>query len=239
MSDSDHSGTTRRELIKLFGASMGALLAGTRLFDATLCLAQTSEGTGFDLGTLTEHAAWQRLREYWLRLAEVAVLPAETQDWDAIDTELTERQTQHQAAVTELVAAGAMSARTGVLIQEAFSEAAFHLVRENGGMTCYEPLPVDHPEEVRMRGRQELTTQLTLLREVASQVPIAPETVRMAWNAIERDVYTLDMASGVTQPSSERVRELLGMYDQNDVETDPDSVEAARIILLLLTGTTE
>jgi hypothetical protein len=211
---------SRRQFIKSVGVALGSLAMAR-------CIAPGGGGSPRD-----------RLRECWHRLSW---LEEQAQDWDRPERgeeALDELTNDHQAALDDLVAAGALEADVAVEVQVAFEEAAYHVWRANVPITCYEPVEIDYVPA----GASQLARQAEILVEMAEQGGVDPQALAEAQAAIERDVAFLSLSH----------EERMALYDEiiaqgspyprfNEVDLDipPEAAEAARFLIDLLVGKTE
>ncbi len=209
---------TRRDFIKSAGIAIASLVMAR-------CIPM---GGGDD-------SPRSRLRSCWLRLDWLA---QQTQEWD--NYELGERAreelvTEHRAALDDLVAAGQLDPVVADQMHIAFSEAAYHVWRSNAPITCYEPSQLGM---AYMRNRGELVQQIELLEEMARVSAVDEETVTLAHTAIEQDIAFLTVAVALEtldgEARWEAERQLVEQFEAGEIETSPEAVEAARILVDLL-----
>ena len=157
---------------------------------------------------------WAALRECWLELGNPSLQSPADDDYSR------KLRRRHAAALEALVAAGELDAAVAEDITVAFEEAMAHIKRQLA--TCYIALP---PEFVP---REDLMHQAALLEEMAAKGAIDPSTVALAQAALERDVAWLAQFHAGQRPG-----------ELGELEVDPTSAEAARILVDLLVGAYE
>jgi hypothetical protein len=154
---------------------------------------------------------WAALQECWYSLDDPRL-----QSFEDNNVIITLRQ-RHQEALQALVAAGELDPAVGEEITVAFGQAIAHIQRQQA--TCYIALPSEY------QPREDLLGQAAALEEMAAQGNLDPAVVAQARAALARDIEWL------TQFQAGKVPGAL-----EEIEADPDAVEAARILVELLLG---
>ena len=179
-------------------------------------------------------AARDRLRDTWLSLDKLA---EQTQkDMDRGSATRDRLSADHQAALDELVAAGALAGPVAADLQAAFDEATYHVWRANAPITCYEPVIVDYTPA----RAQDLVQQAELLAELAGGGDLPPDALAAAQAAIGRDVAWLALADEEEQALYQRLIEAsqtgtpVPSFDQLALDIPPEAAEAARFMVKLL-----
>jgi hypothetical protein len=187
------------------------------------------------LALIAFHREW--LRSCWLQLDWLAEQASDWSDYEKGDRALEQLTAEHRAALDELVVAGELEADVADLVQEAFTEAAYHVWRANCGMTCYEA--VAGPEYTPYASGQ-LAQQTELLADLADDATLDPETVAQAQAAVERDIAFLGLSDEKVQALYDALIEAAGeshdypAFDELDLEITPEDAEAARFLVELL-----
>jgi len=177
-----------------------------------------------------------RLRNCWLRLDWLA---QQTQkDFERGDQALDGLVADHRAVLNDLVTAGELDEAVADQMQVAFTEAAFHVWRSNAPITCYEAVMVDYSPA----SSDQLAQQAGLLAEMAESGDLDSDVVAQAQAAIERDITFLKLSYEETQALYDELRETAGdtndfpSFDELDLEISPETAEAARFLVELLSG---
>jgi len=176
-----------------------------------------------------------RLRACWLRLGALA---QETQqDYERVEKTRDQLVLDHQAALRDLVTAGALTPAVSEPVQEAYVEASYHVWRSNAPITCYEPVLVDYTPA----SADQLVKQVDLLVEMAERGDLDPATVAQARAAIERDMAFLALSYPETEALyGQLVKQAAGgsyafpTFEQLELDIPPDVIAAARFLVELL-----
>jgi hypothetical protein len=145
----------------------------------------------------------------------------------------------HRAALDELVASGELTAPVADLVQEAYSAAVYHVWRSNALITCYEPMMVDYaPVSANV-----LVEQSAILNDLSVQSTINPETLSKAQAALEHDMAFYALSEADVQALYEQVistsqeqGQPIPSFQELPLEISPDARAAAQFIVDLLTG---
>ena len=178
-------------------------------------------------------AARDRLRDAWLSLDKLAKQTEKNADRGS---ETRDRlSADHQSALDELVAAGALAQPVAADLQAAFDDASNHVWRANAPITCYEPTIVTF----RPGRADDLIRQAELLAELAGRGDIPPEAIAAAQSAITRDVAFLALTWEEEQALYTRLIEAsqagapIPSFDQLALDIPPDAAQAARFMVAL------
>lgn len=181
-------------------------------------------------------ADWQRLRSLWLDLDTIASNAGDDELGPQVRDEYI---AEHQTALDHLVDRGVLDTAVAADMQTAYSEAAFHVWRQNSNITCYVPAP---PPDYYVASRAELVTQAQVLEEMATEAALNSDTVAEARAAIERDIAYMAMSGEEQQALAERIIAEMGSggeypdLGETGLEVPPSSAEAARALVRLLLG---
>jgi hypothetical protein len=198
--------TTRRRFIRYVGVMIASLLSSRCQGSCYIQTVVVPRTPDLD-AILNE--PWAMLRDCWLELDHPALKTIG-------DTDFTRTLRQrHTEALEGLVASGEMEAAVADEIEIAFEEVILH--RQGQMSTCYIALP---PEFVP---REDLLRQIEILEEIEATGEIEATTLARARAAIERDMAWLSAVPAWRIPG-----------ELEEVESDPVSVEAARILVELL-----
>lgn len=220
--------TTRREFMRAVGVAIASLLTSRCTRPTCYVLVITAPPK--------EDALWDALRAPWTNLDRLA---RDAQDMEKGQATLQRLIADHQAALDQLVAAGALSSDIADDLQAAFAGAAHHVWRANAPITCYIPSP--YPD-YRVQSSSDLARQAEILEEMAQKSSIDPQTVAQVQAAIERDITYLAMAPEDQQALVEAVIKTAGeggpypSLTELDLDLSHESVEAAHILVELLLG---
>jgi hypothetical protein len=157
------------------------------------------------------HPEWATLRECWQDLDNPKL-----QSYEDTDFSRGLRQ-RHTDALDALVGDGELEEGVAEEMAAAFEEAIAHIQRQMA--TCYIALP---PE---FGPREDLVQQTAILEEMVDAGDIEPDTVAKVQQALERDIAWLAQFHAGETPG-----------ELSDIDVDPESVEAARILVQLLLG---
>jgi hypothetical protein len=177
-----------------------------------------------------------RLRNCWLRLDWLA--QQAKGDYERGDKAREKLAADHRAALNDLVAAGEIDAGVADELNTAFSAAINHILLVNAPITCYEAVLVDYTPA----SSDQLAQQAGLLAEMAESGDLDSDVVAQAQAAIERDVTFLKLSYEETQALYDELRETAGdtndfpSFDELDLEISPETAEAARFLVELLSG---
>jgi len=227
---------TRREFIKNVGIAIGSLMA-VRCIPAVPTRPAATSTPAPTPTTSKDDSPRDRLREAWSRLDWLA---EEASDWDDYERGEEARDklvADHRTALDELVAASELDADVADQVQEAFSEAAYHVWRANCGMTCYEPMA---GPDYTPASSSQLAQQAQLLAEMAASGDLDQDTVAQAQTAIERDIAFLNLSNAETQTLYEELMAAAGdsynypPFDELDLGITPEAAKAARFLVELL-----
>lgn len=155
--------------------------------------------------------SWVALRNCWLDLDNPKLQSFEEADFSH---ELRQR---HADVLAVLVDSGELDGAVADEIDIAFKDAIAHVQRQQA--TCYIALP---PE---FTPRENLMRQAELLREMAAEGDIDPETMSRVQAALERDITWLAQFHAGEMPG-----------ELEEIEITPEATEAARILVELLLG---
>jgi hypothetical protein len=209
---------TRREFLKGLGLAMASLVL-------TGCVPFGEE----------DSSARGRLRKYWLQLEDLA--ETTQKDFEKGEGIRSELLASHQAALNELTATGELDAAAAEQVQAAFVEATYHVWRANAPITCYEPMIVNY----KPASADQLVKQANLLAEMAQSGELDANTVAQAQAAIERDVAFLGLSGTEIDALYETLRQAAGdsytypAFDELELAVSPETAEAARFLVTLLT----
>jgi hypothetical protein len=209
--------TTRRDFMKTLGISI-----------ASLALARCLPFKG------SSDSPLDRLRDCWLSLEKLA---QETQkDFERAEQMKQDLIGDHRAELDDLVASGELSSAAADQVQIAFQEASYHVWRLNAPITCYEPVLVDYTPT----SSQQLTQQVTLLKEIAERGDVDEKIIGQAQAALERDIAFLSLTDEETQSLYDKLIAAAGenfnfpSFEELDLEITPNAMEAARFLVDVL-----
>jgi hypothetical protein len=221
---------SRREFMKLFGASVASLvLTSCRpRVEPTCYVAQP-----IDTATLTPHG---HLRALWLRFSELA--QTTTANYQNAEILMRQMSSDHRLLLDGLVTASELTAPVADLVQEAYGAALYHVWRSNAPMTCYEPMLVDY----QPTSANVLVEQAAILGQAAGSID--PATLAKAQAAIEHDMAFYALNDADVQALYDRLTtewQDTGVYniptfDNLDLELTADARTAAQFIVDILTG---
>lgn len=153
-------------------------------------------------GALEERDEWQRLERTFRDVEEIGKRGSYPFDSKG-KAQILEAIAARQADVDALVAAGAIAAAEGGLIEEELERARVAMSKlrptEMMAATCYKPMR--HDPQGSAMGR--LQTQLPLLEKVGTLKTVHPEVLRRAFENIERDLAALDGPGGDPEKQAE------------------------------------
>jgi hypothetical protein len=222
---------SRREFMKLFGASAAALLM-TRCRAISTCYAPMPPPTETPFST---DPNMQRLYELWLQLSDLAGLTKSGSNEENATGEIM--ISTHRNALNALVASSGLSSEAAGLVQEAYAAAVYHIWRSNAPITCYEPVIVDYAPI----SAEILAKQAEELSEFASQGTVVPETLEKARAALEHDMAFYDLSDEQVNQLYERLMAdhrdkglPIPSFENLELEISPAAKEAADFILHLL-----
>jgi hypothetical protein len=209
--------TTRRDFMKTLGISI-----------ASLALARCLPFKG------SSDSPLDHLRDCWLSLEKLA---QETQkDFERAEQMKQDLIGDHRAGLDDLVASGELTSAAADQVQIAFQEASYHVWRLNAPITCYEPVLVDYTPT----SSQQLTQQVTLLKEIAERGDVDEKIIGQAQAALERDIAFLSLTDEETQSLYDKLIAAAGenfnfpSFEELDLEITPNAMEAARFLVDVL-----
>jgi hypothetical protein len=237
----------RRDFMKLFGSSLGSMLAaryGIFFFLSgcmTSCYTPVPSPAPATRTPLTPENPRTLLRLCWLRLGELAgavrnAAVNETGGWE--DNPLGARMiSEHRSALDNLAAAGAITAPVADLVQEAYEAAVYHVWRLNVPMTCYKTaLPNYAPDSA-----DSLVAQAEVLARIADGTPIMPATVAKVRAALEHDLAFYALTDDGVQALYDALRaeysgpeETMPSFEQVELTLTADAKAAAEFLIDLL-----
>ncbi len=175
-----------------------------------------------------------RLRRCWLRLDALA---QETrQSYERAEKTRDQLIIDHQAALRDLVTAGALTPVVSEPMQEAFVEASFHVWRANAPITCYKAVLMNYTPA----SAGQLVKQVSLLTEMSRSGNLNPETIAQARAAIERDIAFLALSDQEVEALYERLKQAAGdsyhfpAFAELELDIPPEVIAAARFLVELL-----
>ena len=129
----------RRRFLRRLGIAMAALAAGGCCGSAALGgNAEGGENGGTDPTPAPPTEGWDAVRAAW---GDLPSLEKAAQGEDGGNPALEALTDRHQKALDGLVKAGDVRKPVAEDMQVAFAEAAWHIWRSYGPMSCYEPTP--------------------------------------------------------------------------------------------------
>ncbi|MFH2103468.1 MAG: hypothetical protein ABIJ39_08975 [Chloroflexota bacterium] len=234
---------SRRDFIKLFGASVASLVVARCNWQppATPTVTCYDPAIPPDLPPSPPSSARERLRLLWLRFPELAQAISKGGDqedtWDNLLGQ--EMIADHRLALDDLVAEGQLSSPVADLVHEAYSAAIDHTWRSNIPITCYEAVIVDYtPASAAV-----LIQQTQVLGELADQGTIDPATLATVRTALEHDLAYYALSDSDVNALYDKLlveyQQSGGMmptFEQLELELTPDARAAAQFIIGLLTN---
>jgi hypothetical protein len=179
-----------------------------------------------------------RLRKCWLSFGDLAQRTQQAATGENSEDDFSQQlNSDHRAALDELVASGELTAPVADLVQEAYSAAVYHIWRSNAPITCYEPMIVDYaPVSANL-----LVEQSAILNDLSTQSMINPETLAKAQAALEHDMAFYALSEADVQALYEQVMNTspgqpIPSFQELPLEVSPDAKAAAQFIVDLLTG---
>ncbi len=238
----------RRNFMQLLGISLGSMLLarcqriGIPEPTMVMCYEVGPNTPAPGTPTPSRLSALDRLRLCWLRFDELARKTAAARDsgdnsWEdnPIGAEMT---SEHRSALDTLIAASAITAPVGDLVQEAFAAAVYHVWRSNVPMTCYEPMMIDYAPA----GAASLLRQSDALTDLSDGATIAPETLAKA-KTDEHDLAYYALSDAEVQALYEQLLaehqesgKPIPSFEELELTLTPDVRTAARFLLDVLTG---
>ncbi len=218
---------SRREFIERTGLALASLMM-------TRC---TSVLRGDDPPTATPSAR-DRLRRCWLQFDRLTL--EMQQDPRQGEETMHRLQTDHRAALDELVAAGALTFDVSQQVDMAFNAAVYHIWRSYAA-TCYEAVLLDY----RPTSRGQLIQQAELLDEIAATGSLDQGVVARAQAVVERDIAFLSLSDGETEALYDALIKAsddtydFPPFEDLDLEISPEAAEAARFLTELLLRSSE
>ena len=215
---------SRRDFIKMFGVSVASLLL-------TRCkwLGQT---------TPTPTTPREILRACWLGFDELAQSLREAGDAYEDNTLHSQMIFDHRQALDELVAKAEITEPVADLVQEAYSDAVYHVRRSNIPVTCYEPAIVDY----QPASASTLVHQADILREYAAGGTLDPDTLVIAQAALEHDMAYIALSNTETDDLVQQIMDkcqddwaCIPEFEALPLEPSADAKAAAQFIIALLT----
>lgn len=210
--------STRRNFIKHVGVFLAAYLTRGCTPTCYEPVAPTPAVTCYTVMPVTPspstdayNALWVELKSCWLSLDDPQLQSFEDNDF------IRELRRRHNAALNALAGAGQLDPAVAEQIDIAFGQAIAHIQRQMA--TCYIYLP---PE---FQPREDLLRQAELLEEMATKSELDPDTVAQAQAALERDITWLAQFQAGLGPAA-----------LEQIDLDPNAIEAARILVEMLLG---
>ncbi len=236
-------GTSRREFMKLFGASVAALLLTRCRWDSKtepteiLPVCYTAAPLVLTPSS-TPSSARGRLRRCWLSFGELARRTAGESNTASTENAFGRQLIQeHRSALDELVAAGGLTAAVADLVQEAFEAAVYHVWRSNAMITCYEPVIVDYAPA----SAEVLVRQSEILGQLAGQGTVDAQALDKARAAIQHDMAFYALTDEEVQALYARIlkeqqdaSQPVPSFEAVTLDATPDARAAARFIVDLL-----
>jgi hypothetical protein len=225
---------SRRDFMKLFGVSVASILmTRCRLVSTPTCYAPLPP-------TPIAQTPRDRLRECWLSFGDLAQRTQQAATGGNSEDDFGQQlNSDHRAALDELMASGELTAPVADLVHEAYVAAVYHVWRSHAPITCYEPMMVDYaPTSANV-----LLEQSAILNDLSSQATIDPATLAKAQAALEHDISFYALSDADVQALYEQVIKAsqeqgqpIPSFDQLPLEITPDAKAAAQFIIDLLTG---
>ena len=230
--------TSRRDFMKVFGAGLASLLLTRCRWRPPVASCYTPIPVVYPTPTPIPLDARGRLRLCWLRFDKLAQSTRDESNNGSTSNVLGQQlNSEHRAALDELVASGDLTAPVADLVQEAYDAALYHVWRSNTLITCYEPAVVDYAPT----SAQVLVQQSGVLEQLSARGSIDPQTLAKARAALEHDLAYYSLSNTEVQVLYERVvqeahdqGQRFPSFEELQLEVTPDVRAAAQFLVDLL-----
>jgi hypothetical protein len=235
----------RRSFIRRFGITLGSLIASGSLPGCGDKKEGESSKTASQVkkqdkpSPTPRPAEWEQLRQCWLKLnneqsirstMEKSYREADRQrnsptgEYDPFAIGKDALAKEHQTILDTLLATGQVNKSVSEHMQEAFEEAAYHVVRRRA--TCYLVFPFEYTV------RKDLLQQADVLGKICGDLD--PAVVAKAQAAIAQDVAYFEIFNGSNRGY---VRSLRDGYEAGNLKASPEALEAAHLLAQLFLET--